>query len=323
MGKFSLVMTKLPKRTSFQKSGASAADFLNSVFTEFCNVIPVPQDRDFGIDFICEIMNGEHPTGKLFNIQCKSKEKTEAKRNSINVPIKVTTLNYWLLQTNPTFLIVVDRQKKGFYWSFPQDFLGSFNKKWQEQKNVLIPVPLQNYFEKDVKALPADFVSIVNSQASTIPQNGDYLGTLTLATAIDKASDFGLHVLSAPFHRPFQYMGMPIAEVARVTKTKPNEVGNIIIDSDQCHMVLEAEGNFINYVDVELKETAPCSLSCPFESEAILGVLSINPAELELARKSTHCHTYYDHKRKLKISVSCQDDGAPLSVHFSSKYYKS
>jgi len=315
-------MTKLPKRTKSQRIGASAADLLNLVFTEFCNVIPVPQDRDFGIDFICEIMQGEHPTGKLFNIQCKGKEDAKVEGNSIRVSIKVTTLNYWLLQPNPTFLIVVDRQKRIFYWSFPQDFLGSLNKKWQEQQTVSIPVPIQNCFEQDIKTLPTELVSIVNSQASATPQNGDYLGTLTLAGAIDRAVDSGLHVLSAPFHRPFQYIGMSIAEAAKAVGGEPNKVGNIIIDSEQSHMLLEAEGNFINYVNVELKKTAPCSQSRPFDSETILGVLSINPSELELARKETHFHTYYDHKRKLKISVSCQYEGAPLLVQFSSKYYR-
>jgi hypothetical protein len=316
-------MTKLPKRTKSQKIGVSAADLLNLVFTEFCNVIPVPQDRDFGIDFICEIMQGEHPTGKLFNIQCKGKEDANVEGNSIRVSIKVTTFNYWLLQPNPTFLIVVDRQKSIFYWSFPQDFLGSFNKKWQEQETVSIPVPIQDCFKQDIRVLPPKLVSIVNSQASATPQNGDYLGTLTLAGAIDRAVDSGLHVLSAPFHRPFQYMGLSIAQAAKAVGGEPNEVGSIIIDSEQSHMLLEAEGNFINYVDVELKKTAPWSLSRPFDSQIILGVLSINPSELELVRKQTHFHTYYDHKRKLKISVSCQYEGAPLSVQFSSKYYRS
>ena len=316
-------MTKLPKRTKSQKIGISAADLLSSVLTKFCNVIPVPQERDLGIDFICEIMQDEHPTGKLFNIQCKGKEEVKVESDSIQVPIKVATLNYWLLQLNPTFLIVVDRQNDYFYWSFPQDFLGSLDKNWQEQKTVSIPVPLQNRFGQAIDILPSQIVSIVNSHASVTPKNGDYLGTLTLGNAIDRAAiDYGLHVLRTPFHRPFQYMGMSISDAARAVSGNPNKVGNIVVDSKQAHMLLEAEGNFINYVDIELKKTAPWSLSRPFDSEAILGVLSINPAELELARKQTHFHTYYDHKRKLKIGVSCQYDGAPLSVGFSSKYYK-
>jgi hypothetical protein len=315
-------MTKLPKRSKSQKIGVSAADLLSSVFVEFCNVIPVPQERDLGIDFICEIMRGEHPTGKLFNIQCKGKEEAKVEGDSITIPIKVTTLNYWLLQPNPTFLIVVDGKNGLFYWSFPQDFLGSLNKNWQEQNTVSIPVPVRNCFEQDINDLPTQLVSIVNSHASATPRNGDYLGTLTLGDAIDRAADYGLHVLRTPFHRPFQYMGMSIADAASAVGGQPNKVGNIIVESDQAHMLLEAEGNFVNYVDIELKKTAPWSQSRPFDSAAILGVLSINPAELELARKQTHFHTYYDHKRRLKIGVSCQYEGAPLSVGFSSKYYR-
>ncbi len=170
--------------------------------------------------------------------------------------------------------------------------------------------------------MPAKLVSIVNSQASATPKNGNYLETLTLSGAINKAYDSGLNILSAPFHRPFQYIGMSIAEAAKAVGKKPNSVGNITIDSEQSHMLLEAEGNFITYVDIELNKTAPWSPSRPFDSEAILGVLSINPSELELAHKQTHFHTYYDHKRKLKIGVSCQYEGAPLSVGFSTKYYK-
>ncbi len=143
----------------------------------------------------------------------------------------------------------------------------------------------------------------------------------TLGSAMNKAVDSGLGILSSPFHRPFKYLGMSISNASKAVGKKPNEVGNIIIDSEECHMVLEADGNFISYVYIDLKKTAPWSLSRPFDSEPILGALSINPSELELVRKQTHYHTYYDHIRKLKVGVSCPYDGAPLSVGFSSKYY--
>lgn len=165
-------------------------------------------------------------------------------------------------------------------------------------------------------------ISIVNSHAFVVPQNNDYLGTLTtLGEATRRATDSGIPILHAPFHRPFQYIGMSLAEVSNLVKEKPNKVGNIIVDSENCHMLLEAEGSFINYVDICFKKTAPWSQNRPFDSERILGALSINPSELDLVRKQTHFHTYYDHKRKLKVGVSCQYEGAPLSVGFSSKYY--
>lgn len=160
-------------------------------------------------------------------------------------------------------------------------------------------------------------VGVVFNRHAIAPQGAK----TNLGHAIDKAWNHALPVLSQPFHRPFQYMGMSIQDAARATGGTPNEVGNIILDTDDCHMCLEAEGNYINYVDVELKRTAPHLQTQEFDSEIVLGALSINPAELELVRKKTHFHTYYDHRKRLKISVSCQYDGAPLSVGFSSKYY--
>jgi len=172
-------MTNLPKRTQSQKAGESAADLFSSVFSEFCNVIPVPQSRDLGIDFICEIIEGDYPTGKLFNIQCKGTDEAKAHKKSIHISIAVTTLNYWLLQPNPTFLVLVDRQKRFFYWTFPRLFLESYQENWQEQKSVSIPIPTENSFSQNIRSLPEGFISIVRKHASAKPRI-DYLGTLKL-----------------------------------------------------------------------------------------------------------------------------------------------
>ncbi|WP_018230330.1 toll/interleukin-1 receptor domain-containing protein [Methyloversatilis universalis] len=142
-----------------------------------------------------------------------------------------------------------------------------------------------------------------------------------IGSAIDQAWSVGLPMLSRPFHRPFQYMGMTVTAVAAAVGSEPNRVGNIIVDSDECHMLLEAEGNFINYVSVDLKRSAPQYRDRPFDPVPALGALSVNPAELELVRSATHYHHYSDHRRKLKVSVSCLEDGGPLMVGFSSKYY--
>ncbi|KAA3667207.1 toll/interleukin-1 receptor domain-containing protein [Pectobacterium carotovorum] len=142
-----------------------------------------------------------------------------------------------------------------------------------------------------------------------------------LSTALDKALYKNLPMMCKPFHRPFQYIGMTISQVEKETGCKSNDVGNIIVENEDCHMLLEAEGNFINYVEVDFKKTAPHYQNQEFDSEIPLGALSIGLSEIELARKETHYHTYYDHRKKLKISVSCPYDGAPLTVGFSSKYY--
>lgn len=145
--------------------------------------------------------------------------------------------------------------------------------------------------------------------------------TRNLGTALDQALEKSIPLLSKPFHRPFQYMGMPIQRVETEVDATANKVGNIIVETDECKMFLEAEGNFISYVEVDVKATAPHYLNQEFDSEPVLGALSIGLSELDFDRKKTHYHTYYDHRRKLKISVSCLEDGAPLTVAFSSKYY--
>lgn len=167
-------------------------------------------------------------------------------------------------------------------------------------------------FEKLIQSMGL----VVNKKALLASSVGTHLGQ-----AIDKAWAKSLPILSKPFHRPFQYMGMTIQDAATAVNGIPNAVGNIIIETQDCEMLLESEGNFISYVSIDLKHTAPHYQNQEFDSEPVLGALSINPSELELARKQTHCHVYYDHRKKLKISVICSYDGAPLAALFSSKYY--
>jgi hypothetical protein len=177
----------------------------------------------------------------------------------------------------------------------------------------------------DEAKYPEAFKQLVNSIGVVFNSRAleNDITASSLHNALDKANIINLPLFSKPFHRPFQYMGMTIANAEQKVNQVSNQVGNIIVDTDDCHMLLEAEGNFVQYVEVELKKTAPQYLDREFDSEPILASLSISPAELDFVRKQTHFHTYYDHRKKLKISVSCAYDGAPLSVGFSSKYYGS
>lgn len=147
--------------------------------------------------------------------------------------------------------------------------------------------------------------------------------TTNLEQALEKATAQGLPILPSPFHRPFQYLGMTTAEASQATGGMPNGAGTIILDTDECCMRLEAEGNFVAYVEVELKASGPCQQDQEFDPEGALGSLSINPSELEPIRSKTCAYVYSDHQRHLKVSVLCSYDGGPLAVAFSSKYYAS
>ncbi|EEH8291257.1 toll/interleukin-1 receptor domain-containing protein [Salmonella enterica] len=142
-----------------------------------------------------------------------------------------------------------------------------------------------------------------------------------LGTALDKASHANIPIMCKPFHRPFQYMGMQVPQAEKIFECKGNEVGSIFVEDDDCRMHLCAEGNYISFVEVDFKKTIPHYRNQEFDSEIFLGALSIGLSELELVGKKTHSHTYYDHRRKLKINVICLYDEAPITVSFSSKYY--
>ena len=189
----------------------------------------------------------------------------------------------------------------------PGFLLGKFYADFTEQQK----------YEYSFKQL-INTLGIVFNQSTLLGYNDN----ANLSEAIDKAEILNLYFFPKPFHRPFQYIGMQVQDALKEVNGTINEGGNIIVDTEDCHMYLEAEGSFVNYVDVDIKKTAPCNQKREFDSEPILGCLSINPSELNLIEKKAHFHKYYDHKRKLKISVSCLYDGGPLSVGFSAKYYK-
>lgn len=188
----------------------------------------------------------------------------------------------------------------------PGFLLGKFYADFTDPKN----------YAGSLKRLVESMGLVFNKAALHSTRQGS-----TLGNALDSAFLFNLPMLTKPFHRPFQYMGMSIGDAAAAVGGIPNKAGNIVVENDECHLFLEAEGNFISFIEVDLKRTAPFRQDQEFDPEPMLGALSINPSELDLVKSKTHCHTYYDHRKKLKINVMCVYDGGPISVAFSSKYY--
>lgn len=191
---------------------------------------------------------------------------------------------------------------------FPGFLLGKFYADFTSSSN----------YDAAFKRLVESVGRVFNSAA----HNPTTAPSSNLGGAVEKAwSNYFLPIYSKPFHRPFQYMGMTVAQAAELVSRTPNALGNIIIETDEVRMLFEAEGNYVSFIDVDLKKSAPQSMTRGFDAEVALGALSINPSELEHVRSKPHCQTYYDHRKKLKISVMCHEENGPLSVSFSSKYY--
>lgn len=159
-----ITINNLPKRTKAQKIGESAADICSATFTEFCNVVPVPQSRDLGIDFNCEVIEDECPTGLIFHVQCKGKDEVNDKNGLISVSIKVSTINYWLIQRNPVFLFVYDRQSENFFWCFPKAVVSLLNKDWKLQQYISLPIPVSSKLSRNITEIPPNILELIKTE---------------------------------------------------------------------------------------------------------------------------------------------------------------
>ena len=120
---------------------------------------------------------------------------------------------------------------------------------------------------------------------------------------------------------PYNLIDLPVKEAASRVGVQPNQANNITFDTDKHHVFLEADGSTVGYADLEFRGNPPCSQKQAIDSATALQSLGIDAKELELAIDKPDNHTYYDHKRSLKVSVSCNYEGAPLTVGFSRKQY--
>lgn len=118
----------------------------------------------------------------------------------------------------------------------------------------------------------------------------------------------------------YETIGKPASTVSTLLGKPLNNVSNIVFDENGMSFLYEAYKNKVSYVEVEFKDK-PCNQQDNFDSESLLIKLGIAPEKVQLARKSKHFHTYYDHHNKLKIGVSCPYDGGSLTVGFSKRYY--
>lgn len=141
------------------------------------------------------------------------------------------------------------------------------------------------------------------------------LGIVILASA-------NLAIAETPSdNMPYNLIDLPVKEAATRVGVQPNPANNIVFDSEGHHVFLEADGSKVGYADVEFRGNPPCNQKQTIDSASALKSLGMNAADLELAIDKTDSHIYYDHKRGLKVSVSCNYDGAPLTVGFSRKQY--
>ena len=153
---------QLPRRTNAQVTGNVAIEILTSTLNRFANVISIPDEKDLGIDLTCELMESNNPTGIPFLVQCKGTEKTnENGRDFFSIPIKVSTINYWLVNRAPVILILVDIERKRFFWVYPYEQIKNRISEIQNNQTVNIKISKENYFIFEEKNIPKEMDRII------------------------------------------------------------------------------------------------------------------------------------------------------------------
>ena len=126
----------------------------------------------------------------------------------------------------------------------------------------------------------------------------------------------------ADFISPYRFIKFRLEAASDILKTAANADGSITTNTAQYKTRYNSTDGVITYSEIYLLETAPCSQTESFDPVAILNAVAVNPKILEERDRMAHLATYYDHQESLKISVTCEQDGAPIVVRFSNKYYQ-
>lgn len=98
---------------------------------------------DYGIDYHCGIVIDEMVTGINFSIQLKGKEKEKNKTN-IQVTIKRSTINLWLIRLEPIMIITFIVEENKAYWIW---FENNTVDLTLDQKTFTINIPRTNKLE--------------------------------------------------------------------------------------------------------------------------------------------------------------------------------
>lgn len=152
---------QLPKVHENTKKGNVAVSLLESVFSRYSIVNTIPVEKDIGIDLHIELLDGDTPSGLCFNAQCKGKDEVEIDERKITVPIKISTINYWLLHKEPTILFVVDIDSMSIFWCYPYEQISERLEGLQQQKTVNIHVDKKSVFTLDMKVVPMEIVEVI------------------------------------------------------------------------------------------------------------------------------------------------------------------
>lgn len=137
-------MISKPKILRSKKLGTSAEAEIKGRLSYF-SILAKPEP-EMGIDFYCELLEGESPSSKFFGVQAKG---TRHFKDCWRGSIKKTTIEHWLRLSFPVFLVVYDENSGNCYWMSIVHNLKSLIEKMQtNSRTISIKMDKSHLLEK-------------------------------------------------------------------------------------------------------------------------------------------------------------------------------
>lgn len=127
------------------------------------------------------------------------------------------------------------------------------------------------------------------------------------------------------YQKPYKYYGRSVEDIYSIFKVRPNEAGYIRYDNELINIMFQATSGKVEYIEVQLKETAPCRSDKFLTGEKhTFERLGMGNNILKLDPDSIHngVSVYYDNTSRFEVSARCYQNGEPVTLSFSREYYR-
>jgi len=114
----------MPQIPEYRKRGRSGEYEIASLLSTISNIMS--PDYDFGLDFYCELLEDNCPSGKFFWVQAKATQKFDETWSQY---VEKKTINLWLAQFFPVFVLVFEQTSEKCYWLSVEEH----RKEWIEK----------------------------------------------------------------------------------------------------------------------------------------------------------------------------------------------
>lgn len=138
-------LTLTPKIPRFRRMGREGEHQIAAVLCDIA-LISSPE-FDVGFDFFCELFENNRPSGNFFSVQAKSTEKIN---KCWKGRIDKKTIDLWLKQLYPVFIMVYEKSSDKIYWASVEEKRVDWEQKLcNKSKTIEVTIAKSNELLKN------------------------------------------------------------------------------------------------------------------------------------------------------------------------------